>query len=649
MKKLYYLDGVIKCLWYVFACLRDSLVKADTVHVQQNKKYVFDKGVKGKLSFVCLTVASLILTLVFHAQAQVVAVNGIRIVEAPNPAVYCFNSDIKVVIKSSKQGRTSFFVYVVDGNGPNANVLERIGVSTDIRAHNQAGAESTPYTLRLSSASVGRGRYLRAIAQQGDDIAPVYTSLSFAVIGAPVSGGNKTITYGDAAQILTAKAYEGQTINWYDAATGGNLVSNATNTTEVYDAATKTVTSSFNPGVTAANVKPYTYYAQAVNVTFTQCATTVRTPITLTINPKPISVIGALAKDRDYNGTDIATLDNVGSLNESEKIGSDDVMLNSAVTPTAIFSDRHASSVAKTVTITGYALTGSSASNYVVSPSTITTAFIRPLGITGGFTAKDKPFDGDVAAEVLTRFLFDTYSIDEVSLSGGTAEFDTPIQGVDKTVTLTGATLAGANAGNYNLTSVATTLASITAPTPLPVTLVSFEGSRSGNVVKLAWATASEKDNDYFEVQQSEDGKSFKVMGEKVKGAGTTAVAQSYKAIIAANSSNTLYYRLKQVDFDGKFEYSKVIAVEADGKATAKASMQAYPNPTPGKVMVSTEGSGPATVTLFHSSGRAVSQQQVQIANGQPISMDLTGQTAGVYYLQVQTGTSKSTTRLVKQ
>ncbi|WP_169788165.1 T9SS type A sorting domain-containing protein [Rufibacter tibetensis] len=185
-------------------------------------------------------------------------------------------------------------------------------------------------------------------------------------------------------------------------------------------------------------------------------------------------------------------------------------------------------------------------------------------------------------------------------------------------------------------------------PEVLPVTLTNFTGSRSGDVVNLAWATASEKDNDFFEVQQSEDGKSFRAVGEKVKGAGTTAVAQSYKATVSAQTTNTTYFRLKQVDFDGKFEYSKVVAVKGAGKVSSQASLAAYPNPTQGKVFVTSRaGDGPATVTLFHSSGRTVSQRQVEA--GQPIALDLAGQAPGVYYVQVQTEAGKSTTRVVKQ
>ncbi len=92
-----------------------------------------------------------------------------------------------------------------------------------------------------------------------------------------------------------------------------------------------------------------------------------------------------------------------------------------------------------------------------------TTANITPLGITGTFASSNKTFDGNTSAAASDRALVGVISPDAVTLSGGTATFDTRTVGDGKTVTLTGATLAGDDAGNYTLTGVATTTANITA------------------------------------------------------------------------------------------------------------------------------------------------------------------------------------------
>ena len=86
-----------------------------------------------------------------------------------------------------------------------------------------------------------------------------------------------------------------------------------------------------------------------------------------------------------------------------------------------------------------------------------------PKHITGNFTASNKQYDGDSTATVLTRTLNGVVGLDVVTLSGGTATFNNENVGTGKTVTLAGATLTGANAGNYVLDSVAPTTADITA------------------------------------------------------------------------------------------------------------------------------------------------------------------------------------------
>jgi len=88
---------------------------------------------------------------------------------------------------------------------------------------------------------------------------------------------------------------------------------------------------------------------------------------------------------------------------------------------------------------------------------------ITQKGVTGSFTAQNKLWNGTTAATVLTRTLTGVVGDDDVVLSGGTATFDTPAIGCGKTVTLAGATLTGADVGNYALSSVDTTTACINA------------------------------------------------------------------------------------------------------------------------------------------------------------------------------------------
>lgn len=94
----------------------------------------------------------------------------------------------------------------------------------------------------------------------------------------------------------------------------------------------------------------------------------------------------------------------------------------------------------------------------------------------------------------------------------------------------------------------------------LPVTLSSFNYTVNNKTVQLTWATASESNNDYFDVERSNDGTNFHSIG-KVKGAGTSSITKNY----SFNDNNPDYidhYRLKQVDLDGKLSYSKILFVK---------------------------------------------------------------------------------------
>ncbi|AKQ46729.1 hypothetical protein TH63_15645 [Rufibacter radiotolerans] len=191
-----------------------------------------------------------------------------------------------------------------------------------------------------------------------------------------------------------------------------------------------------------------------------------------------------------------------------------------------------------------------------------------------------------------------------------------------------------------------------TAPAPLPVELTYFQAKRVGQQVQFLWATASEKDNAFFTLEQSLNGKSFQPVGQPIKGGGTSAVALTYSYLLPNTNSQTTYFRLKQTDYDGGFEYSKVVAVNPVKTQTQQVQqLSALPNPTVnGKVqLVSNLVSGPTTIVVYQGAGKAVFQKQLELIQGLPVELDLSGQKPGLYLLQVQTTTSKEVIRIVKQ
>lgn len=116
----------------------------------------------------------------------------------------------------------------------------------------------------------------------------------------------------------------------------------------------------------------------------------------------------------------------------------------------------------------------------------------------------------------------------------------------------------------------------------LPITLLSFEAKRYGREVLLNWTTVLEKDNAGFEIEMSSNAQDFEVIGF-VKGAGNSSEIKNYELLITNSQSG--YYRLKQIDFDGGFEYSDLRFVEG---VKIIRSLRIIPNPTNGKVALNT-------------------------------------------------------------
>lgn len=156
---------------------------------------------------------------------------------------------------------------------------------------------------------------------------------------------------------------------------------------------------------------------------------------------------------------------------------------------------------------------------------------------------------------------------------------------------------------------------------PLPVQLTDFTASLAPNrAVRLAWETASELNNDHFEVQRSADGRVFTAVGQ-VRGHGSAVQANSYSFTDAApGGATTYYYRLRQVDTDGRFDFSPVRAVTlAAGSSPVQVAVAPNPSPTGSlRVQVQYAGTAPATATLtLHSLlGQPVRSQAVTLQPG---------------------------------
>lgn len=111
----------------------------------------------------------------------------------------------------------------------------------------------------------------------------------------------------------------------------------------------------------------------------------------------------------------------------------------------------------------------------------------------------------------------------------------------------------------------------------LPIVLSSFSGTRkTKNIIELNWVTATEINNHYFDIEKSINGEFYSI--GKIIGAGTSNIERKYNYTDYDATESTEYYRLKQVDYDGHFEYFPVISV--DEVIDTKDGIIVYPNPS---------------------------------------------------------------------
>ncbi|MCB0489073.1 MAG: T9SS type A sorting domain-containing protein [Cyclobacteriaceae bacterium] len=185
------------------------------------------------------------------------------------------------------------------------------------------------------------------------------------------------------------------------------------------------------------------------------------------------------------------------------------------------------------------------------------------------------------------------------------------------------------------------TLGNTDASSPLPVSLVYFEALPANELVLVKWKTESELDNEQFTVERSTDAEQWNEV-TSVVGAGTSTEVKHYQILDYDPIQGKSYYRLKQTDFDGKFDYSPIVAVEFTGRSALFVS----PNPTQGLITIKGQDIGQDQVRVFNAQGIRISPRQY-VEEGR-LQVDLSSFSSGVYIIQVSDGIAIRTTRLVK-
>ena len=171
----------------------------------------------------------------------------------------------------------------------------------------------------------------------------------------------------------------------------------------------------------------------------------------------------------------------------------------------------------------------------------------------------------------------------------------------------------------------------------LPVELTKFNVAKNANKVNLTWQTASEINNDRFEIERSNDANRFENIGE-VAGEGNSQRLNDYTFVDKQPINGTNYYRLKQVDIDGAFEYSDVVSIELN-----RTKVSVTPTSTFDQITVSTGELSSIIVTSF--AGQFMNSQSSADGN---FTVDMTNYPKGIYFLSININGTIQTEKVVR-
>lgn len=194
-------------------------------------------------------------------------------------------------------------------------------------------------------------------------------------------------------------------------------------------------------------------------------------------------------------------------------------------------------------------------------------------------------------------------------------------------------------------------IASSSSVNTLPVKWLSFTGSRiENNQSRLIWTTAMEVNNNRFEVERAPEGsKNWKVVAT-VKGNGSTNNVSKYQLIdnLENEISEIIYYRIKQIDFDGKFTYSNTIKLDAVNNINSPI-IEVGPNPFDNNLIINFNApiNGSVKVNIYDTNGKLV-RENTNNGNENIIIDNLSGLQPGLYVLKINQNGVVTTFKLVK-
>lgn len=181
--------------------------------------------------------------------------------------------------------------------------------------------------------------------------------------------------------------------------------------------------------------------------------------------------------------------------------------------------------------------------------------------------------------------------------------------------------------------------------TPVPVSWYEFNAIKLESKIQLDWSTASEINNSHFEIQRSTDGENWQILGQQ-SGKGNSSDISDYSFLDANPNIGVNYYRIKQIDFDGKSSFSIIRTVDFSTEMVIQPNI--FPNPANESLTIELKGEGELTnniqFKIVDLSGAIVREG---ILDGEFVSISTTDLKEGVYLVTLQQGNYVKTNRFV--
>ena len=177
----------------------------------------------------------------------------------------------------------------------------------------------------------------------------------------------------------------------------------------------------------------------------------------------------------------------------------------------------------------------------------------------------------------------------------------------------------------------------------LPVELIDFNARPMENEVKLAWATATEINNDFFTIERSKDGRTFNEIA-KIAGNGNTTEISKYTFMDKNPENGVSYYRLKQTDFDGQFTYSEIEQIEFRSE---EGLLKVYPTIVKEALTIETNGEDEQIGFVFDLDGKVL--KSFNISKGELKKEIILGDLLpGNYFITIRNNNTFKTQKFVK-